>query len=653
MSRRLLRRNQDGSRLPDMHALIGDSGIGNLDDKMTLNGTTVEPTFIYRGTDANSSQWNAYWGQNMPISGSGADPIFNQPALGNGSNDVAVCGQAGKFYLSTDGSYGNVGTDDMAIRLIGAWDGAASTTVVYDKLDSDGYQVRFDSSGNVILRCESGATVVNITAGTVSKGEFFFATWYLDRSGSGVGYLNGSQGTPASISALGDLDDVGAPSLLASQAGSANTQGCVVYIGLWHNASWMSTHLNAAQEHEAFFRWSGIWPSVTTGTASPNFFTRNSPAYAQKWNGLSYDLINCSPGVPRVDYVRDKSSLDFKGVLIEPQTTNLITYSEDSTQWTLLDLGDSFGAAAGLAPNRQQTMVSLTADSTSGQHGGAESNTPTLTVASYTYSRFFIAGNNRYVWLEDTTIANTQTWFDLQNGTVETEGSSASGSISGPYYSDLGNVYRCSITFTGTEAANTLNWGSAIADGNENFAGNGSTINCYTWGAQIVLGALPSSYIYTSGASVSRSDDLLQYNGDNVTTATGALVCDVLLDAYDTITSNVIATLSDGTSANYLQWYVDSSDILRYVIRESAVTQAAIAGSIDISDGVTKRIRGLWVTDNARQYVDNTFDGQDTSCDVPSSITDIDIGQSYSGSTQFCGRIRNVQIWGWNEENLG
>jgi hypothetical protein len=341
---------------------------------------------------------------------------------------------------------------------------------------------------------------------------------------------------------------------------------------------------------------------------------------------------------------------------VEPQATNKLSYSEDSTQWTALDAGDTLTADDADTPDRRTVVTSLIADATDGQHGAQESNAPTLTAAKWTYSRFMAAGENGFGYLEDETVANTRSYFDLVNGTVASEGSAADARIDGPYYSDIGDMYRCEITFDGTVAAHTLSWGSAVAADDVDFAGDGASKYIYTFGAQVELGAKASSYILTEGAEATRASDKLSYNGDNVTASTGAAVANVLVDTHTPAGELSVVHISDGGSADEaIRMYVDAgTNVPIFSAVDSTVAQWTITGATDVIDGDSHQVRGTWKTNSAKLRVDRAADGTpDTSCTVPTGIDEIDVGQDVSETNQLNGRLRNLAVWGWDEEVIG
>ncbi|KKL05838.1 hypothetical protein LCGC14_2602030 [marine sediment metagenome] len=69
----------------------GVSGVDNLDPNLTINGTTVTPTFRYNGKDANGTDWAPWtYGETLDWVSNGTNISFNQGSPLLGSNDDSV-----------------------------------------------------------------------------------------------------------------------------------------------------------------------------------------------------------------------------------------------------------------------------------------------------------------------------------------------------------------------------------------------------------------------------------------------------------------------------------------------------------------------------------------------------------------------------------
>ena len=171
------------------------------------------------------------------------------------------------------------------------------------------------------------------------------------------------------------------------------------------------------------------------------------------------------------------------GLLIEQQSTNLLTYSADFSNAAWTKTASSITSAANIAPDGTQTGSKLVANSTSTTH--YVSQTITSQAASWTYSVYAKAGEyNRLVLF-----ANLPNYigFNLSTGTVESTLGTGWTSAS---ITAVGNGwYRCSGTSTSIATGTAVYisvFNASYTNGNTapTFVGDGYS-GIYIWGAQL------------------------------------------------------------------------------------------------------------------------------------------------------------------------
>ena len=252
-------------------------------------------------------------------------------------------------------------------------------------------------------------------------------------------------------------------------------------------------------------------------------FTRGSTATYVDSDGL---IKTAASGEARFDHDTDGNSL---GLLIEEARTNFIA---DSRSSSLPQNGTTrITSSTVLAPDGT-FAVRIGETNTLGKHGcyyslsGLANNTQT------TFSIYAKAAEKNWVSIgfQDVSFGyNKYTAFDLSTGTIGTNTHTgtiifnpASASIT-----PVGNGwYRLSVS-RGTNAANAFVWMSnsnptgSSYDGNAQFDYQGGTSSdgVYLFGAQVEeapFGAQnPTSYIPTSGSTVTRSADVASMTGTN------------------------------------------------------------------------------------------------------------------------------------------
>ena len=177
--------------------------------------------------------------------------------------------------------------------------------------------------------------------------------------------------------------------------------------------------------------------------------------------------------VPRLTYQNGGGGCP--SLLLEKQSTNYATYSEDFTQW-----GPSAGTItlnASTSPDGTNNANLFTEDTTTGYHRFANSCTG-LTGTAKTFSIFAKwAGGSGRKWL---TIDNgPMAFFDLENGVVGTVQGTGTATMEA-----MGNGwYRCIYTNLNSTAAVMFVGTSNADNGAGNHLGNGQPAY-YCWGAQ-------------------------------------------------------------------------------------------------------------------------------------------------------------------------
>ncbi len=220
-------------------------------------------------------------------------------------------------------------------------------------------------------------------------------------------------------------------------------------------------------------------------------------------------------GLPRLDYLNSTCPK----LLLEPQRSNLVTFSEqfNNAAWTKLNATVTANAAA--SPDGYVNADKLIANSgavlSSISNYALQAITKAASAIQYTYSVFAKqSGLNRIsIFAQGTSAANHAiVTISLVNGTISTAAASA-GTFTGASasVSDYGNGwYRCALVFTtNTDTALTVR---NIPTDSTLTTGNG-TDGILIYGAQLEQASYATSYIPTLGASVTRVADAATKTG--------------------------------------------------------------------------------------------------------------------------------------------
>jgi hypothetical protein len=291
-------------------------------------------------------------------------------------------------------------------------------------------------------------------------------------------------------------------------------------------------------------------------------FSRSSSATRIAKNGL---ITSVASNVPRLEYpLIDGVVSGCPSLLLEPQSTNIVTYSQSLTE----SIYNTSNAVI-LDNNVTSPDGTLNASSITDSNGGGTNVTqiflPSLSVdtsSQYTYSIFAKKKGLNYISLrveQFTTPATSDCFFDLENGSIV---SVAAGYDSAKIENYGNGWYRCSVTFT-TDAVDAS--GNLVVRLSEDGISTGSipqdgTSSVYLWGWSCEKKSYPTSYIPTNGAAVTRSAETANGSGDATTfnDSEGVLMAEISALADDG-SSNKRISISDGTNTNRIVMFFNAN----------------------------------------------------------------------------------------------
>jgi len=349
-------------------------------------------------------------------------------------------------------------------------------------------------------------------------------------------------------------------------------------------------------------------------------FTATSGGFVIKRQGacnVTIDKISVKEvtrdNVPRIDY----SGGGCPHILAEPQRTNLITYSEDFSQSAWVKSGVTLTSNYSTSPDGTLNATRVTGSASSSMlqsfvYFSNESQTVTVS--------FYAKGTGKF------RIKNTQ-------GNVVDNYSSN--------YDVTSDWERYSYTITNTSSSS----GVQIVG----ITGNstGAAYDLSIWGMQLEIGSYPTSIIPTSGSTVTRNQD--QFSRDGISSLINSEEGVLFWEGVGFINggSEIMLSLSDGTSTNVIQSILHStaSRIIFRIILGGVNT--VNLSSFDISQTENLKIALKWKENDFALWINGVEKASLTSGSTFSTntINQLNFADSNGASNAFYGKVKQLQVY--------
>lgn len=387
-------------------------------------------------------------------------------------------------------------------------------------------------------------------------------------------------------------------------------------------------------------------------------FTRASTA--TYWDSAGV-LQTAASGAARIDY--DPATLAIRGLLVEPQSTNLLLQSQDisAASYTRLNLVTTSYTDVLLAPDGTLTMDAMMESTTpTVYHGLHQTITKAASAITYAYSVFVRDKGRPLVMAIQNTAATSGVFarFNPATGAVtSTAAAFGTGFTAGAMTAEAlgGGLYRVTLTAT-SDTATTLKVEISLHNGTTNtYTGNG-TSGVYLWGQQLEAGEYATSYIPTTTAQVTRLTDM-----PNVATISpwynqtaGTFVVEALRtslpapQASSPSSYGKLVTMSDGTNNNAISFGTVAGQNNIYTAVTAAGAETMSYAALPMTAGVATKVALAITATSARLAVGGTLAGasDDTAVTMPAA-TLLTFGHRQDGSlnTAWNGWIRSVKYY--------
>jgi hypothetical protein len=345
--------------------------------------------------------------------------------------------------------------------------------------------------------------------------------------------------------------------------------------------------------------------------------------------------------LPRVGHhIYNGSAWVKEGVLHESEArTNLIAHSNNFTDasWTKFRVGITENVSGVTGPDGTQTVDKITPIATNEQHRvwyGVSS-----TAVGETYSAYVKSAGYDYVWVGYYEApAFKYAIVNLTNGAV------TSSNADNYSVEDVSNgFYRISVTKTTSGSSRYISISPSPtasptidANGALTYLGDG-TSGVYVYGTQIEAGSTPSSYIPTSGSTVTRAAETLTVPAANMPYSSTNM--SIQIDGKMT-----------GKNLTHIRWFEDADDaiLLETGTNNFTFTQEA-GGTVDTVTGGSFTSGNLLAFNTASRHGSGFINGaiSGTALTVnttPSALPDLADNNLVLGY-DFMGTIAQFRMW--------
>jgi hypothetical protein len=367
-------------------------------------------------------------------------------------------------------------------------------------------------------------------------------------------------------------------------------------------------------------------------------FSRNGAA--SRVNSSS-NIVTEGTNLPRINYENGIGSW-----LLEQQSTNLVTYSEDFSQWNNTDI--TIGAN-GTSPSGE-TNANLIQTGSAGSDQVNETFAISATNTA-TYS-VFIKRVSGAEWVDFLVVKSgfsnsLKVWFNIKDGLVGSYSENGTTTFDNASVKDFGNGwYRLQVTTTDTtnNTAFNIRIRTASADNTDTRFDNSSY---YLWAAQLENQPFATSYIPTDGAANTRIQDIASNSGNAslINSTEGVLYAEIKANAIYNLQRWI--SLSDGSHNNAIKiGFLNSSTDLKIAceVRSGGVSQAFMVNNLGAVSLAYLKVAVKYKENDFALWINGVEVDTDTSGSAPIGLNNLTFTRGDSGQP-FFGKAKALAVY--------
>ena len=379
----------------------------------------------------------------------------------------------------------------------------------------------------------------------------------------------------------------------------------------------------------------GSYTFYYTATNHQIAIERNTPCNMYLENLVVKEVTR--DNVPRIDYTGGGCP----HILAEPQRRNLVIESEDFEDASYGEYLVSYTPNFATSPSGVSNATKLTS---SGVYGNVNlSFTKETSAITYTQSIFIKANNYtlvNFISYGASSGDRSQVTYDLSSGTISSAASStgAFSNASAKITSYTNNYYKISLTYTTDSSAQvrpTISFPVAMD----------ITNYVIIWGMQLEEGSYPTSYIPTSGSTVTRNQDIFTRDGIGslINSTEGCVFGEGNFAESNSSIYNYFVSLSDGTPNNRLEIRQSASN-LQFLWRVATYQSEISTSSLDVSSNFKFALN--YSASNIKFYVNGDLIGTINTPTLWSANTLNRLAfDNGAGGDRLSGKVKQLQVY--------
>jgi len=352
-------------------------------------------------------------------------------------------------------------------------------------------------------------------------------------------------------------------------------------------------------------------------------------------DNVSVKEIIDTNNIPRISY---DSNGDNGHILLEPTSTNLITYSEDFSSYTKssIDLNDSLVSS----PNGSNSATGLTNTTTAQCH--IRTSFTTSSTGNYTGTIYIKRQDFDYIYVE---LGNAYARFDILNGTKGASGQFGTGwtYVNHDIETLSNGWFRISITANNT-ITGTYNFRPYQPTSTFSNYDSGSLGTSFIWGCQVENLSYATSYIPNHGTAlgVTRATETLNGSGNStlINSTEGVLYAEIENTTGTEATYKMIS-ITDSSTTNKISLFVYQNQISAESLGSGTnlgiYSKSLQSGFNKIAVKYKANDCALWV--NGIEYTDTSFSA------FPSSTLNALVFDRGDGGSAFYGKCKALAVF--------